>query len=244
MEKQIRWLKGCCAIARQLSSVGHLGYFSTMQKKLRRLACFVALAAFHALAIPDAALSADKPTASRSAPRVVNIRSDSVPGWTPSEDLERQARKTATDFMAHMDSGRAADAYAFLTDLQRKDAPFSTFSNDLRKFNASAGSVVERRITYVTWTKDPPNAPGPGVYVALDLVSRFAKIDRHCGFLVLHQAPSGGPFRVTARENNSMPNDVAAIMAKRSSAAAVDRAWAKHATQYCPNYQLPRGAQR
>jgi hypothetical protein len=41
-----------------------------------------------------------------------------------------------------------------------------------------------------------------------------------------------------------MPNDVAAIMAKRSSPAAVDRAWVKHATQYCPNYQPPRGAQR
>jgi len=102
------------------------------------------------------------------APRVVNVTPDSEKGWVPSEDLERQARKTASDFMAAKDGGRAEQAYAFLADIDKKDQPFPDFSGSIRQFNAKAGRVIERRIMTVTWTKNPSSAPLPGVYAALD----------------------------------------------------------------------------
>lgn len=168
------------------------------------------------------------------APRVVNVMPDSEKGWVPSEDLERQARKAANDFMAAKDSGRAEQAYAFLTDIDKKDQPFSEFSKNIRQFNVQAGAVVERRITVITWTKNPAKAPLPGIYAALDLVSRFANVDRHCGYLMLYQAPSGGAFQVMREESNFMDNATAASLAKQSPAAAA-QAWAKLSAN-CPNY--------
>ncbi len=193
------------------------------------VAPFVILGAF---SISNAA----PPATPSVVPRIVNVTSDSTPGWLPSEDLERQARATAMDYMADMDSGRYDEAYAFLADIDRKDQPFSAFSDRLRHFNAQAGTVVERRVVTLTWTKDPAQAPFPGVYVALDLVSKFAKIDRHCGYLVLYQAPSGGAFKVMREENNFIDNATAAGIAKKSSQAALEQTWAK-LSAHCPGYQ-------
>jgi hypothetical protein len=88
--------------------------------------------------------------------RVVNVTSDSAPGWVPSEALEQQARATAVSFLAAEDQGRYADAYALLADLDKRDQPFATFQRNVAAFNTQAGAVRERRIVTVTWTKTPP----------------------------------------------------------------------------------------
>ena len=208
-----------------------------MQRLIRHPPVWFAAAsvALSLLAAPDAALSADPAPVSGDAPRVVNVTADSTPGWLPSEGLEREARKTAVAFMADMDSGRYAEAYAFLAEADRTDQPFAAFSDRLSQFNALAGAVKERRIVTVTWTDNPAHAPFPGVYAALDLVSRFANIDRHCGYLVLYRAPSATSFQVMREEDNFLDNDTAAGIARQSS-AAVDSAWAK-ASANCPGYQ-------
>jgi hypothetical protein len=195
------------------------------------------LAAWGLLAASTVAALSQDSTPSRT-PRVVNVTSDSEKGWIPSEELERQVRKTATEFMADEDGGRAAEAYALLAGINKKDQPFPQFSDRILKFNMQAGVVVERRIATVTWTKNPAQAPLPGVYAALDLVNRYANIDRHCGFLVLYQAPSGGAFQIMREENNYMDNATAAGIAKQTSPAAVEAKWAE-VYAHCPGYRPP-----
>jgi hypothetical protein len=165
-----------------------------------------------------------------------------MPGWLPTEDLEQQARATAIEYMADLDSGKYAEAYSLIAELDRKDQPFSAFAERLRQFNARAGAVLERRIVTITWTKNPAHAPIPGVYVALDLVSRFANIDRHCGYLVLYQSSSGGTFQVMHEENNFIDNASAANIARQSSPQAVERAWVSLSSN-CPGYQSSRSVQ-
>ncbi|MBL6853697.1 MAG: DUF4019 domain-containing protein, partial [Alphaproteobacteria bacterium] len=148
------------------------------------------------------------------------------------------ARGTAAVYLAAMDAGKYAEAYALIAPLLQKDETLAAFSDRVARFNARAGAVLERRITTVTWTKDSPNAPLPGTFVALDLVSRFANIDRSCGFLVLYQAPTAGGFTVMREENNVLDNATAGDIAKKSSPAAVDAAWA-NLSAHCPNYQSP-----
>src|SRR5436190_6568464 len=126
----------------------------------------------------------------------VRVSSDSPRGWTPTPEQQGQAREAALSFLTALDQGDGARAYATLSEINRQQQSLETFESTLRKFNADAGAVVERRITTITWNKDPPNAPKPGVYVALDLVSRFAQVDRHCGYLVLYQTDAGQPFTV------------------------------------------------
>jgi hypothetical protein len=82
--------------------------------------------------VSKAGLSADPVATPDRSPRVVNVTTDSTPGWLPSPELEEEARKTAIDFMAAMDGGRYADAYAFLAEIDRKDQTLSDFSNRAR----------------------------------------------------------------------------------------------------------------
>lgn len=171
-------------------------------------------------------------------PRVVNITPDSEKGWIPTVELEASARNAANAYLAARDGGHGAEAYAMNDPLNQKDQSPAAFAKALQDFNALAGPVQERRIVYLTWTKDPPGAPAPGVYAAFDLVSRFANVDRHCGYLMLRQAPGGGPFRVTGEESNFMDNATARRIAKDQSSGAVDQIWAK-LSSYCPNYPQP-----
>ncbi len=115
--------------------------------------------------------------------------------------------------------------------------PQPVFSQMLTAFNVKAGPVVERRITMLTWTKDPPGGPAPGVYAAFDLVSRFAKVDRHCGYLVLYQPPAGGPFRVARQQDVYMDNATASAITADGK-QSVDDAWAQLSSA-CPNYRPP-----
>src|SRR5690348_15125848 len=109
--------------------------------------------------VSSAAVLAQTASAAGGAPRVINVTPDSEKGWVPSEDLERQARKTVEDFLADKDSGRAQQAYARMAEIDRKDQPLAEFSDHIRQFNAKAGGVIERRIMTLTWTKNPSHAP-------------------------------------------------------------------------------------
>ena len=112
---------------------------------------------------------------------------------------------------------------------------FPDFARALADFNTRAGSVTERRIVTVTWTKDPAQAPKPGVYAAIDIVSRFANIDRDCGYLIVYQPPAGGVFLVAREEENLMTNADAAAIERQHAEAGVEAAWSQLAAR-CPNY--------
>jgi hypothetical protein len=87
----------------------------------------------------------------------------------------------------------------------------------------------------VTWTKDPAQAPLPGIYAAIDLAGQFANVDRDCGFMVLYQPPAGGDFTIMRRENNYLANVTARNIEEKQSKAAVTKIWAELA-RHCPNY--------
>lgn len=171
-------------------------------------------------------------------PPQINTTTDSAAGWLPSDEQIAGVRKTAEDYLAAEDSGRPSEAYALFADLHRQHFPFAEFSKTILKFNAQAGPVKERRIVTVTWTKDPAQSPAPGVYAALDLVSRFANVDRHCGFLILYQPPFGGAFGIMREESNFLDNATARSVEKQRSQAAVDAAWSQ-LSAHCPNYAAP-----
>src|SRR5205807_4339108 len=84
-----------------------------------------------------------------------------------------------------------SEGYSLMAESQRTLESFDRFSKRIREFNTEAGAAKERRILKITWTKDPANAPAPGVYAAVDLASRFENIDRHCGYIVLYQRDAG-----------------------------------------------------
>ena len=55
--------------------------------------------------------------------REVNLTANSAPGWLPSEQLEKTARKTLLDFLSALDQAHYATAYKLLADLNRRETP-------------------------------------------------------------------------------------------------------------------------
>jgi hypothetical protein len=205
-----------------------------MRRLMIILGPWLATLALAAAAVPSNAAAPEPVDAAGH----INVTADSAPGWRPSADQVRQAKAAAEDYLAAKDSGRYAEAYAMLAEGDRGLQPFAAFSADIQKFNAQAGAVRQRRIVEMTWTKDPAQAPLPGIYAALDLESTFARVDRHCGYVVLYQASAGQPFQVMREEANFLDNATADDIARRKSREEVDRMWAKLSAN-CPNYHPP-----
>jgi hypothetical protein len=165
--------------------------------------------------------------------REVNITADSAPGWVPSTEQERDALETMRKFYAAADEGRYQDAYKFFVD--NNAVTYSEFSKLGAMFHLKSGTLKERSVLKVTWSKDPTSqAASPGVYATVDLASKFENIDRHCGFIVLFQKPSGD-FSVMREESNYLDNVTAASIAKSKSVQDVEAMWAQM-SRNCPNY--------
>ena len=166
----------------------------------------------------------------------VNVTADSAPGWLPSAAQKEQVQKAFRNYFSALDARHYDQAYALQTPGQKNLESLEQFRKRETKFNVDAGTVKTRQIVKLTWTKDPANAPAPGVYAALDLTSRFQNIDRHCGYVILYQPDVTAPFLVQREEQNFMTNADAHTIALKQSPQAVDDAWAQ-LSKRCPNYE-------
>ena len=183
------------------------------------------------MAASTAAQAADK----TAAPREINITSDSAPGWLPSEELEQRVRQTADRFFAAVDGGSYRKAYDMMDDGNKAMLPYEQFEQQSKQFQAQAGPLRRRDVLKITWTKDPANAPRPGVYAAVDEAASFQGVDRQCGYIIIYQGPAGGGLEVTRVESNFIDNVSAAKIARTQSVAELDRTWAALSAN-CPNF--------
>ncbi|MFO1058250.1 MAG: DUF4019 domain-containing protein [Dongiaceae bacterium] len=170
----------------------------------------------------------------------VNVTTDSAPGWVPSPAQRQNVLQVAGRYLEAVAAGRYADAYNLQSGTSRRGETLESFSRRSQELAAQAGALAFWRLTKVTWTKDPGRAPAPGIYVAVDLVARFANIDRFCGYLVLYQPPAGGAFGIIRQESNYVDNATAQRIEAERSKAELDRAWSQLAAN-CPNYVAPQG---
>ncbi|MFL6601594.1 MAG: DUF4019 domain-containing protein [Steroidobacteraceae bacterium] len=170
-------------------------------------------------------------------PEEINITTDSAPGWLPSADQRAQVVSVIHEFLTALDNGDPTKAFALMTNGQKAIQTFEQFAKRLAEFNAGAGPVKERRIVKITWTKDPAAAPARGIYAAIDLVSHFANIDRHCGYIVLYQPDSLASFRVARQEDGFITNEQVRQIERAQSPEAVEVLWAQIARK-CPNYSV------
>ncbi len=153
--------------------------------------------------------------------------------WQPTEEQNQTVMRLAYDYLSAKDGRNYERAYALMAPAMKGMRPFAEFSTRSDAFNNTAGAVKERKIKKISWYKSPPaQAPFPGIYAAVDLVSRFENIDRHCGFLVLYQE-SSGQFLVMREEENYMDHDTERGIREKSSQADVEKAW-DQLSRFCP----------
>jgi hypothetical protein len=122
-------------------------------------------------------------------------------GWEPTAKDQSQIESETYGYYSAKDAGDYAGAYAMFADGMKEAAHFDTWSANARSQNAKAGHVLNRLITKITWYKDPPSAPEPGIYAAADFSGQFENDPIYCGYLAWHRG-ADGKFRVIREEEN------------------------------------------
>lgn len=118
-------------------------------------------------------------------------------------------------WLALKDAGRGGEAYDFFSPAFREKVGFADWNARLIRFNAIAGAVRERRLVRVTWFNDPPQAPAPGTYAALEYHNAFERIPQHLENVILHRPPGVGFFSVLRNEVDFAPPKPAAGSPKK-----------------------------
>jgi len=109
----------------------------------------------------------------------------------PDAAVQRVVLADSYHYFAARDAGRYEEAYGYIAPSMRAYLTPELYRQQIEPFNRGAGAVRQRLVTRMTWYRDPPDAPSPGLYVAADFVSRFEDLFLHCGYLMWHQEADG-----------------------------------------------------
>lgn len=154
--------------------------------------------------------------------------------WRPAPQVAEAARRAAEAYLVAEDVGDAGVAWTMQTEGLQAVSDIDAYRRSVASFRVESGPLVSRDIYRTTWYKDPPDSPGPGLYVAFDLTARYQNVERYCGYLIAFQPPQGGPFRIMRSEKAFMSNESARAISEP------DNVWASTATAYCPGWQPER----
>jgi hypothetical protein len=140
----------------------------------------------------------------------------SVPGWAFPivSDIAQEAPDAAMNdkmataivqqsrtYLKDKQAGRFDRAYALIAPSMRAYLTPELFRDGAAKFSAEAGKPAEPDFTRFTWYRDPPDAPEPGLYAAVDFTGYYADLALMCGYLMWHKLPDGS-FRLVREEQN------------------------------------------
>jgi hypothetical protein len=124
---------------------------------------------------------------------------------TPAEAAEIQRLSAA--YVGHLDQGAYDDAYAMYTAEMRQGMSPAEWRRLTLESRQQWGALEGRTQTGVTWYLDPPKAPRPGLYVAVDYASRYANLAAHTEYLVWYRGQPGQAFELMRHESNAVGKD-------------------------------------
>jgi len=125
-----------------------------------------------------------------------------------------------------------------LSDGLQEDMPLDEFTASQLSSREDYGAIQSRDRIKVTWTKDGPRVPAPGVYVAIDANNRYEAKGRHCGYIILHRAPGSDGFVINRTHDVGLSEDTIQTITANQGAMQLELIW-RLATGGCPNYTPP-----
>lgn len=154
--------------------------------------------------------------------------------YVPSAADSAEIQRLSTRYLEHVDRKEYDAAHAMFSDEMRAMAPLREWRKFMREEPRNWGQLEQREQTNVTWYNNPPDAPRPGLYVAVDYVSRYANLAQHTQFLVWYRERDGMPFALTRNETNAVD--------KASAAKGATHPAAKPGRIPYPNVETARAA--
>jgi hypothetical protein len=122
-----------------------------------------------------------------SVPQITN----SSDGWKPSAGDQSQIENQTYQFFSAEDAGDYPAAYSMFEDKMKATTDFNSWQTSAQALRSNTGQVLSRRIHKITWYKDPPSAPEPGIYAAADYSGRFENTPVYCGYVAWHRGANG-----------------------------------------------------
>ena len=162
----------------------------------------------------------------------VHVDADSG-DWRPTAAQSAAAADAAAKFMTALSVGQYEDAFKLFTPETRRRTEEKTFEADRVQWTKRQGPAKSLVFTDLNWSRNPKTASRPGVYVAIGFSGHYAQIERYCGYMVLSQPPSGGPFLINHVEETALDNKTASQILKDKGQAYLDQSW-KTLKQRCP----------
>lgn len=137
--------------------------------------------------------------------------------WVAPARLQKQIEQETNRYFAAKDSRAYDRAYAFAAPSMQSYLTADLFRETADRFNAEAGPVVARRVTRLSWYRDPIDAGEPGLYVAADFTAIFPNIELMCGYVMWRQL-ADGRFLIVREEQNFVDKPSAHKMAPEQRA--------------------------
>ena len=128
------------------------------------------------------------------------VSAPSLPPPPPPNPRDPEVEAFAVHWLDLLEQGEADKAYAFLTDIFKSHVTIEKWREMLAETKQTLGALQGRRLRGIVWYDDPPNAPLPGTYVALEFESAYVNAPQHFRYVILH-TQGDEPFRVMRDES-------------------------------------------
>ena len=132
-------------------------------------------------------------------------------GWKPSLSDQSQVESQTYGYYGAKDAGDFKAAYAMFDNGMKEATHFDSWASNAKSQNTKAGHILNRRVIKITWYKDPPSAPEPGIYAAADFSGQLENDPIYCGYLAWHRGADGN-YRIIREEENFIDKGTIAKM--------------------------------
>ena len=133
-------------------------------------------------------------------------RAGTQPAASNPRDSEVEA--FATHWLDLLEQGETDKSYAFLSDIFKSNVTIDQWRVTLAQTQQRLGKLRARRLRRIAWYENPPDAPLPGTYVAVEFDSIYENAPQHFRYVVLH-TQGDQPFRVM-RDESTIDDSAAA----------------------------------
>lgn len=126
-------------------------------------------------------LRCEAPAAGRSAPTT----------FVATAADEQAVTALSEQFLRARDAGDLDTArQMFAADWPQAEQ--KTWAAEVAAFRRLAGAGTKQAISRINWFENPPAAPAPGIYAAVDYGRTFETVKTACGFIVWRRQADGG----------------------------------------------------
>lgn len=126
--------------------------------------------------------------------------------WEPSEQDQLKIKLVSYQYLQAKDNAEFETAFKAYSNENASTVEFKTWKYDQLIFNATAGALLDRTFTRISWYESSPDNALPGVFATVDYSSIFSNIDIQCGMLMWHKKVDGN-FELIREQNNFLDKE-------------------------------------